>query len=155
VRLPLCFEPVAIPVVEPGIRRRLAGPARSRFSISIGVPPRCSAKLSFSVQAIDDSVNVSRNFLAFSVFPGTPGVRGQILRWPLLKVQRLSQSRQVDYLNRGAPMSDRDWNEEKRSVLGRLFNSLFGRRNSSEEEIRRDIHWLGTVNRRLREKAAD
>jgi hypothetical protein len=39
-------------------------------------------------------------------------------------------------------MSERDWKEEERSVLDRLFDAIFGRRESSEEEMRRDIHWL-------------
>ena len=46
-------------------------------------------------------------------------------------------------------MSERDWEEEKRSVLGRLFDAAFGRREASEEETRDDIYWLGTVNRHL------
>jgi hypothetical protein len=46
-------------------------------------------------------------------------------------------------------MSERDWNEEKRSVLGRLFDAAFGRRETSEDETRAAIHWLGTVNRHL------
>jgi len=44
---------------------------------------------------------------------------------------------------------DRDWEEERESVLGRLFDALFGRSNASEYEIGSDIHWLGTVNRHL------
>lgn len=47
-------------------------------------------------------------------------------------------------------MSERDWEEEKRSVLARLFDAVFGRREASEEEIGRDIHWLGTVKRHLK-----
>jgi hypothetical protein len=46
-------------------------------------------------------------------------------------------------------MSERDWNEEKRIVLGRLFDATFGRREASEEEMGRNINWLGTVNKRL------
>jgi len=46
-------------------------------------------------------------------------------------------------------MSERDWEEEQRSVLSRLFNSVFGRRAASEEEIGDNIHWLGTVNKHL------
>lgn len=46
-------------------------------------------------------------------------------------------------------MSDRDWKEEERSVLSRLFDAVFGRRESSKEEIGNDIHWLGTVRRNL------
>jgi len=44
---------------------------------------------------------------------------------------------------------DRDWKEEQKTVLGRLFDVLLDRSNASEEDIRRDIHWLGTVNRHL------
>jgi hypothetical protein len=43
-------------------------------------------------------------------------------------------------------MTDRDWEEEERTVLDRLFDSIFGRRESSHEEMGRDIHWLGTIN---------
>jgi hypothetical protein len=46
-------------------------------------------------------------------------------------------------------MSERDWEEEKRSVLGRLFDVAFGRREASDDEMGRDVHWLGTVNRYL------
>jgi hypothetical protein len=48
-----------------------------------------------------------------------------------------------------AAMSERDWKEEQQSVLGRLFDSRFGRRDTSDEEVKRDIHWLGTVNGHL------
>ncbi|MBV1696832.1 MAG: hypothetical protein KGQ47_00635 [Hyphomicrobiales bacterium] len=44
---------------------------------------------------------------------------------------------------------DRDWKEEQETVLGRLFNALFGRSNATEEDVHRDIHWLGTVNKHL------
>jgi hypothetical protein len=50
---------------------------------------------------------------------------------------------------------DRDWEEERESVLKRLFNATFGRSDASEDEIGRDIHWLGTVNRRLRDDDDD
>jgi hypothetical protein len=46
-------------------------------------------------------------------------------------------------------MSERDWAEEKRTVLGRLFDAAFGRREATEEEMGKDIHWLGTVNKHL------
>jgi hypothetical protein len=46
-------------------------------------------------------------------------------------------------------MSDRDWQEEQRIVLGRLFDSVFRRREASEEQLGDDIHWLGTVNKNL------
>jgi hypothetical protein len=32
-------------------------------------------------------------------------------------------------------MSERDWEEEKRTVLGRLFDAAFGRREATEEEM--------------------
>lgn len=44
---------------------------------------------------------------------------------------------------------DRDWKEEQETVLGRLFDALFGRSSRSKEEVESDIHWLGTVNRHL------
>ncbi len=50
---------------------------------------------------------------------------------------------------------DRDWEEERESVLKRLFNAAFGRSGASEDEIGRDIHWLGTVNRHLRDDEDD
>lgn len=46
-------------------------------------------------------------------------------------------------------MTERDWQEEQRGVLGRLFDALFGRRDASDDDIHSDIHWLGTVNRHL------
>jgi len=46
-------------------------------------------------------------------------------------------------------MSESDWEEEQRSVLSRLFDSVFRRRKASEDEIGDDIHWLGTVNKHL------
>jgi hypothetical protein len=46
-------------------------------------------------------------------------------------------------------MSERDWKEEQREVLARLFDSVFGRREASQDEIGRDIHWLGTVKKQL------
>jgi hypothetical protein len=58
-------------------------------------------------------------------------------------------------LIRRPPMADRDWEEEKRSVLGRLFSGAFGRRQTSEEEMNSDIHWLGTVNKHLDEDDDD
>jgi hypothetical protein len=50
---------------------------------------------------------------------------------------------------------DRDWEEERESVLKRLFNATFGRSDAPEDEIGRDIHWLGTVNGRLRDDDDD
>jgi hypothetical protein len=52
-------------------------------------------------------------------------------------------------------MSERDWVEEKRTVLGRLFDAAFGRREALEEEMGRDIHWLGAVNRHIRDDDDD
>jgi hypothetical protein len=46
-------------------------------------------------------------------------------------------------------MNERDWKEEQRSVLTRLFESAFKRREVSEDEIGADIHRLGTVNKHL------
>jgi hypothetical protein len=36
--------------------------------------------------------------------------------------------------------SERDWEDEKRTVLGRLFDAAFGRREATEEELGSDIH---------------
>jgi len=44
---------------------------------------------------------------------------------------------------------ERDWKEEQRQVLARLFETAFGRREASDDEIRSDIHKLGTVNKQL------
>lgn len=46
-------------------------------------------------------------------------------------------------------MNERDWKEEQRDILTRLFEAVFERRQSTEEEIKSDIHCLGTVKRRL------
>jgi hypothetical protein len=46
-------------------------------------------------------------------------------------------------------MSERDWKDEQRDVLKRLFEAAFKRRVTSEEETSSNIHWLGTVNKRL------
>jgi hypothetical protein len=42
---------------------------------------------------------------------------------------------------------ERDWKEEQRDVLARLFDAVFERRETSEEETGSDIHWLGTTRR--------
>lgn len=47
---------------------------------------------------------------------------------------------------------DRDWKEEQETVLGRLFDALFGRSTAKEDDVHRDIHWLGTVNKRLKDE---
>ena len=46
-------------------------------------------------------------------------------------------------------MVERDWEDEQRTVLRRLFEAVFGRRDTSHDDIERDIHWLGTVNKHL------
>jgi hypothetical protein len=46
-------------------------------------------------------------------------------------------------------MSERDWEEEQRSVLSRIHEAAFGRRKASEEKMGDDIHWLGTVKKHL------
>ena len=46
-------------------------------------------------------------------------------------------------------MNERDWKEEQRDILTRLFEAVFERRQSTEEEIKSDIHCFGTVKRRL------
>jgi hypothetical protein len=48
-------------------------------------------------------------------------------------------------------MSERDWEDEKRTVLGRLFDAAFGRGEATEEELGSDIHWLGTVKKHFDE----
>lgn len=45
-------------------------------------------------------------------------------------------------------MSERDWKEEQREVLARLFDAVFGRREASQEEMGRDVHWPGRASRR-------
>ena len=49
----------------------------------------------------------------------------------------------------GIEMSERDWKEEQREVLARLFDAVFGRREASQDEIGRDIRWLGTAKEQL------
>jgi hypothetical protein len=44
---------------------------------------------------------------------------------------------------------ERDWKDEQRDVLKRLFEAAFERRAASEEQVESDIRWLGTVNKRL------
>jgi len=43
-----------------------------------------------------------------------------------------------------------NWKEEQKTVLSRLFDAFFGRSNPSKDEVDRATHWLGTVNRHLR-----
>jgi hypothetical protein len=42
-------------------------------------------------------------------------------------------------------MSERHWEEEQRSVLGRLLDFIFGRRDASEERIDNEMRWLNTL----------
>lgn len=42
--------------------------------------------------------------------------------------------------------------EERKGILRRLFDAAFGRRDATEEEIGKNIHRLGTVDRRLRKE---
>jgi hypothetical protein len=51
-------------------------------------------------------------------------------------------------------MDDPDWKEEQRSVLVRLFESAFKRREAPENETEADIHRLGTVNRHRDDRAS-
>jgi hypothetical protein len=46
-------------------------------------------------------------------------------------------------------MDEPDWKEEQRSVLTRLFDSAFKRREVSDNELRAEVHRLGTVNKHL------
>jgi hypothetical protein len=48
-------------------------------------------------------------------------------------------------------MSERDWKEEQRDVLTRLFEAAFERRDVSEKKVKPDVHWLGIVNNRLQQ----
>jgi hypothetical protein len=54
-------------------------------------------------------------------------------------------SNQRDYLRASAKetsMTQRHWEEEQRGVLGRLFDSIFGRREASEDKIDNEIRRL-------------
>ena len=46
-------------------------------------------------------------------------------------------------------MSDRDWQEEQRRVFSRLFDSVFERRETSEEKLGEDTHWRAAGKKRL------
>jgi hypothetical protein len=46
-------------------------------------------------------------------------------------------------------MSDRNWQEQQRRVLNRLFDSVFERREAPKKEIDEDIQRLGSVDKRL------
>jgi hypothetical protein len=52
-------------------------------------------------------------------------------------------------------MSERDWEEEQRSVLGRLLDSIFGRREAPEEKIDNEIRWLRTLQLESRQDQPD
>ena len=59
---------------------------------------------------------------------------------------RLDSAKLGDWLiQKGTAMGERDWKEEQRTVLNRLFDSVFERREASEDEIGADIHRLRTV----------
>jgi hypothetical protein len=44
-------------------------------------------------------------------------------------------------------MTERDWKDEQRDVLTRLFDAAFERRETPEEDTRADIHGLCTVDK--------
>ncbi len=44
---------------------------------------------------------------------------------------------------------DDDLEEERSSILKRLRDNAFGRRASTDEEDRRDVHRIGTINKLL------
>ena len=44
---------------------------------------------------------------------------------------------------------DRDLEEERESIVKRLLDNAFGRRESTYEEDRRDVHRIGTINKLL------
>ena len=46
-------------------------------------------------------------------------------------------------------MSESNWKEEQRSLLTRLFDSVFERREASEDQVKHHIQPLGTVNKCL------
>jgi hypothetical protein len=50
---------------------------------------------------------------------------------------------------------DRDLEEERDSILKRLRDNAFGRRESTDQEDRRDVHRIGTINKRLRDEDDD
>src|SRR5712691_11601876 len=52
---------------------------------------------------------------------------------------------------RRCPMDD-DLEEEREGILKRLFDVFFHGQESTKEEVDRDAHRLGTINRRLREE---
>jgi hypothetical protein len=52
-------------------------------------------------------------------------------------------------------MSERHWEEEQRSVLGRLLDFIFGRRDASEEKIDNEMRWLNTLQLESRQDQPD
>jgi len=44
-------------------------------------------------------------------------------------------------------MTERDWKDEQRDVLTRLFDAAFERPEPSEDETTADIHGCGTVDK--------
>jgi hypothetical protein len=52
-------------------------------------------------------------------------------------------------------VSERHWEEEQRSVLGRLLDSIFGRREASEQKIDNEIRWLRTLQLKSRQDQPD
>ena len=50
---------------------------------------------------------------------------------------------------------DRDLEEERREIVKRLIDNDMGRRESTDEEDRRDVHRIGTINKRLRDEDDD
>jgi hypothetical protein len=52
-------------------------------------------------------------------------------------------------------MSERHWEEQQRSVLGRLFDSIFGRREASGDKIDNEIRWLHTLQLVSRQDQSD
>jgi hypothetical protein len=71
---------------------------------------------------------------------------------------RKSVSNQRDYPGASPKeifVSERHWEEEQRSILGRLFDSIFGRREAAEDEIDSEIRWLHTLKKHLDDEDCD
>jgi len=49
-------------------------------------------------------------------------------------------------------MGDDDLEEERKGILRRLRDNAFGRREATEEEDRRDVHRIGTINNLLKDE---
>jgi hypothetical protein len=52
-------------------------------------------------------------------------------------------------------MSERHWEEEQRSILGRLFDSFSGRRGAAEDKIDNELRWLDTLKKHLDDDDCD